>query len=125
MSTRGFTSGEYGHLRREWERAVRERPGDARASGPPNWMVKEAQRPGEDLLAAAVRVKAEYFGAEVVPASVPVYEEMSPLDVPVLSPVAAELSPPVSGLCEGCSARPKEAGRSLCSGCRKAKQRDR
>ena len=42
-----------------WERYVKAHPFRARMSGPPNQVVLERQRPGENFLAAARRVRTE------------------------------------------------------------------
>jgi hypothetical protein len=51
----------YPQFLEKWEACVRDSPSVAFQIGPPNWLVKEQQRKGEDFLEAAQRVKAKYF----------------------------------------------------------------
>ena len=94
-------------LQDTWEREASKRTAAALAFGPPSWLVKERQRPGEDFLEAAARVRRDYFGADLSPKVVPITN------------VPTALSP----LCDECFSRTRETGRKLCAGCRKAKQR--
>lgn len=99
----------------KWETAVRDNPREAFQFGPPNWLVKERQRKGENFLDAAARVKAEYF---------PNGATMQPRATTLKAVATAELEPETVALkrvCEECGK--SILSRNLCGTCRSKRSR--
>ncbi|KKK51186.1 hypothetical protein LCGC14_3117450 [marine sediment metagenome] len=92
-----------------WEQTVQERLEVARICGPPNWLVNERRRKGEERKDTAERLRREY-GLDVPTIIVPT-KDLSLQDVPTP--------------CEDCGLRPREGRYKVCSGCRKKAQRGR
>lgn len=95
-----------------WEAAVREIPDIAKRAGPPNWLVLERQKPGEDFHQAAARVKAEYFPT----VDKPVNRGQATVDIAPTVDKAVDM-------CADCGQHPKAPQRTKCWACIKKAQR--
>ncbi len=104
---------DYEKLRGAWENTIVRNPRLARQIGPPNWLVQERIRKGENIHEAAIRVREEDFKRLNVPAMMSPVGGVSPVNVPANG----------TTICPQCGERPHEEGRKLCGACRKANQR--
>ena len=103
----------YERQREAWEKAAK---GATKRFGPPNWLVQESMKPGEDFTACAVRIKEEIFG---VPEKLAVPEKsMEQVNVP------DEPVPYREDFCEDCGTAPKAEYRKVCNACRMRRKRN-
>ena len=133
-----------------WESVIRTDPLRAWRAGPPNGLVHERRKKGEERSDTALRVKIEDFdrlnakakpyvdmgrnyrpGAPDWPKNVPTPDVPTP-DVPTSLSRHEEVVPNdgisdhgiTTGLCADCGVKPREGRNKQCSACRKRSQRD-
>ena len=97
-----------------WERAVEEKPYQARVFGPPNWLVLERAGPDakpEKRAEVVEELRREYGPDEPIVAKTVASGAVSPADV--------------ATTCSACGQRPPQPGRQVCAGCRQAAYRER
>ena len=116
MLTTDFLSAERrARLLATWERCVREEPDVAWQAGPPNWLVREKQRKGEDFHVAAVRVKAEYL-SQKTSRTVTEVSHRAEVSQPTVTRVT---------LCPVCGVRELSGKQKVCSGACRMRQKRR
>ncbi len=115
-----------------FERAVREKPYQARIFGPPCWMVAEKLSPkadGVEVGRVTAELRAKYAldvprGNLGAPPSVPT-DDLSRQDVPTLNEGGSSPREEIArmGLCGTCHVNKRDGRNLQCSACRKALQR--